>query len=101
MHFTGALVSLFDYPGVTVATVKNDFPLSPRNGTYVYQNTQSKVHGKKITINGKAIALFCYKDSFYAVDEKCPHLGKCVAFRCVPGHAACIIFVCRWSIAPW
>ena len=70
--------SNFSCAGVTVATVKSDFPLSPRNGTYIFHN-QSQVHGKKIFINGKEIALFCYKDTFYALDEKCPHLGMYIS----------------------
>ena len=56
-------------------TFRSNFPLSPQNGTYLYQYNQSQVHGKKISINGKEIALFCYKGTFYALDEKCPHLG--------------------------
>lgn len=49
--------------------------MSPRNGTYLYNSNRSQVHGKKVTINGTEIALFCYRDTFYALDEKCPHLG--------------------------
>ena len=42
-------------------------------------NPSSKLpHGKAVTVNGKKIALFCVNDKFYAIDEKCPHLGKCV-----------------------
>ena len=63
-------------------TFRNDFPLSPRNGTYHYLNTQSQIHGRKISINGKDIALFCYRNRFYAVDEKCPHLGNNDSLLC-------------------
>lgn len=72
--------------GINVATIKNDFPLSPRNGTYLYQSYQSQVHGKKVSING-VVALFCYNDTFYALDEKCPHLGTSVSML----SCACII----------
>ena len=27
-------------------------------------------------MNGKELALFCHKGRFYAVEERCPHLGK-------------------------
>ena len=67
---------IFLRAGVNMATFMNDFPLSPRNG---YHSNKSQVHGKKISINGREIALFCYKDTFYAVDEKCPHLGRLMA----------------------
>lgn len=36
----------------------------------------TQIHGKKVVVNGKQIALFYYKDEFYAIDEKCPHLGQ-------------------------
>ena len=47
----------------------------------------STIHGKKIQVNGKELALFCYKDKFYAVNEKCPHLGMCLL--CNNRHAVC------------
>ena len=62
------------HTGITVSTFKH-FPMSSRNGTYVYRDSQSQVHGKKISLNGKDIALLYYRDTFYAVDEKCPHQG--------------------------
>ena len=61
--------------GIDVNTFKEDFPMSPKNGTYRYLNNRSQIHGRKISVNGKEIALFCYGDTFYAMDEKCPHLG--------------------------
>ena len=33
-------------------------------------------HGKLVRLNGHELALFCYKDKFYAVNERCPHLGN-------------------------
>ena len=62
------------FPGINVDDFKQNFPMSPKNGTYVYHG-QSQVHGKKIIVNEKEVALFCYRNNFYAMDEKCPHLG--------------------------
>ena len=58
------------FSGMNVTAFMSEYPLSPRSGT-----TQSQVHGKKVIVNKKEIALFYYKDVFYAVDEQCPHLG--------------------------
>ena len=68
-------ITIMYYLGVGVDGLKQEFPLSPKNGTYLYHE-KSEVHGKKIVINEKEVALFCYKDTLYAVDEKCPHLGE-------------------------
>lgn len=38
----------------------------------------TQVHGKVVKLNGREIALFCYKDKFYAVTEKCPHMGRSI-----------------------
>ena len=35
----------------------------------------AQVHGKVVRLNGCELALFYYKDKFYAVTEKCPHMG--------------------------
>ena len=58
---------------MNVAAFMSEYPMSPRSGT-----SQSQVHGKKVIVNNKEIALFYYKDVFYAVDEQCPHLGMCL-----------------------
>ena len=54
---------------------KKEFPLSPRRSSGRTPTVQSSIHGKRIDINNKEIALFCYRDNFYAVDDKCPHMG--------------------------
>ena len=59
--------------GTNVETLRNEFPLSPRKGRIV--SSHSNIYGKKIRLNNKEIALLSYKDNFYAVDEKCPHMG--------------------------
>ena len=42
--------------------------------------SEKKKRGKKVKLNGKELAVFFYKESAYAIDEKCPHLGKfCLA----------------------
>ena len=51
------------------------FPMSPKNGTCFYRDSQAQIHGKKINVNGRDIALFHYRNTLYAMDEKCPHLG--------------------------
>ena len=38
----------------------------------------AQVHGKVVKLNGRELALFCYKDKFYAVTEKCPHMGMSI-----------------------
>ena len=32
--------------------------------------------GKKVTVNGKQLAVFLYNGRVYAVLEKCPHMGE-------------------------
>ena len=67
------------YTGVDVDSFKSDMPLSPRQTLPSKTGVNSpltQIHGKKVLVNGKEIALFYYNDEFYAVDEKCPHLGK-------------------------
>ena len=44
--------------------------------THESDSEGTKVHGKVVKLNGRELALFCYKDKFYAVTEKCPHMGK-------------------------
>lgn len=61
--------------GTSVDNFKQDLPISPKNGTYLYNNSQSQVYGKRVNVNEKEVALFSYQDNFYALDEKCPHLG--------------------------
>ena len=38
----------------------------------------TQVHGKVVKLNGRELALFFYKDKFYAVTEKCPHMGMAI-----------------------
>ena len=55
---------------------RSELPLSPGSWTNYNASSGSNTHGMKININEKEIALFCYRNNFYAVDEKCPHLGN-------------------------
>ena len=46
----------------------NSFALKPKTGSVA-------------KINNKKIALFRFADTVHAIDEKCPHMGKCFLFR--------------------
>ena len=56
----------------------DSFKTMPPLSSLVLNRSSKLPHGKAVTVNGKKIALFCINDRFYAIDEKCPHLGKCV-----------------------
>ena len=77
-------------------------PLSPRQSLPSSSYTSTKndmsspltqIHGKRVLVNGKEIALFYYKDEFYAVDEKCPHLGKSQYTSCTCKIYNVVMFV--------
>ena len=46
--------------------------------------------GKKVEVDGKAIALFCARGMIYAVAERCPHRGGPLSEGCVvEPHVTC------------
>ena len=51
----------------------NSDPPAPVTHGSAIEGTQ--IHGKVVKLNGRELALFFYKDKFYAVTEKCPHMG--------------------------
>ena len=48
--------------------------------------------GKQITINDKPLAIFKIENSFYAIDNTCPHRGAPLA----DGELAGTVLTCPW-----
>jgi hypothetical protein len=59
----------------------SDPPASTIHGS---DTKDAQVHGKVVKLNGRELALFFYKDKFYAVTEKCPHMGMAIIICYVP-----------------
>ena len=61
-----------------------DLPeLSVENCTFsqatVSRRRSSQLTGRLVVVNKEKISLFKYRGTVYAVDEICPHTGKCQA----------------------
>ena len=58
---------------------KDDLSLtrgSEHDRVHYQSSSRLEIHGKVVRLNGHELALFCYKEKFYAVNERCPHMGK-------------------------
>lgn len=58
------------------------FYSDPSPSTQASGPEATQVYGKVVRLNGHELALFCYKDKFYAVNEKCPHMGTSTTYMC-------------------
>ena len=64
---------------------------------FLTPTANKRCQGKKVTVNGKMLALFYYNDQFYAVDERCPHMGEHVSYYC-PLYLGVLISECPDNI---